>query len=132
MQALSTNYADDQNKELGLCPICKVNFITEDETVCSTCISESDLTEDELDALYGGVTAGDSEDETTATTPDDEITDDDEELEIISLSDIEGEGAEADENDEEEQSADPLDDFDDSLDDDEDDDEDEEFDEDYD
>lgn len=131
MSALATNYADDVVKEMGLCPICKVNYITEDETVCSTCMSETDLTEDELDALYGGVVV--EQDETT----DDEITDgdDEEELEIISMSEIGDDGEEVDEldDDEEEKTADPLDDFDDSIDDaDDEDEEDEEFEETYD
>ena len=71
----STNYTDDSGT-MGMCPICKVNYITEDESVCETCIGESDLSEDELDALYGGVEMG---------KDDDELTDDDEELEILSM-----------------------------------------------
>ena len=130
MQALATNYADDANKELGLCPICKVNYITEEETVCSTCMNESDLTEDELDALYGGVVVEHEE----AT---EDLGDSEDELEIISLTDMSANGGEVDslDEDEEEEEADPLDDFDESLeytDDDEEEEEEETFDEDYD
>jgi len=103
MQALSTNYADE-GANMGLCPICKVNYITEEENVCGTCVGESELSEEELDALYGG--AGDKD-----VDPEDEIDDDDDDLEIISL-EMEGEDEDMDDED----SSDPLDDFDDSLD----------------
>ena len=120
MQALSVNYTGDGVAELGLCPICKVNYITEDETVCSTCMSESDLTEDELDALYGGIVV-EKED-----VKDDDIAEDDEDLEMITLGQLEGEEGEEEKDEEEEHTIDPLDDFDDSLDDDEEDEDDEE------
>jgi len=103
MQALSTNYADE-GANMGLCPICKVNYITDEENVCGTCVGESELSEEELDALYAG---GNKE-----TDPEDEITDDEDDLEIISLE------MEEEEEIEEEDDSDPLDDFDDSLDDD--------------
>jgi len=124
MQALSTNFADGADNDLGLCPICKVNYITEDETVCGTCIGETDLTDDELDALYGGVVVEKTEDDKG------EDAGDDDELEMISLGEMEGE-AEEPEPEDEEHSADPLDDFDDSLDDDDEDDEEEDYDEDF-
>jgi precorrin-2 methylase len=114
MQALATNFAGDVGNEMmGLCPICKVNFVTEDETVCSTCMSESDLTEDELDTLYGGVVVPDAGEEKEETTEANE-NDEEEELEIISLADIGEDDEEEDETDEE-ASSDPLDDFDDSY-----------------
>jgi len=100
MQSLSTNFAEGNN-DLGLCPICKVNYVTEDENVCGTCMGESDLSEEELDALYGGpVIDRDSTDE------EDEVVDDEEEMEILSL-DMEDEMDE----DMEEEGSDPLDDF---------------------
>jgi len=106
MQALSTNYADE-GSNMGMCPICKVNYITDEENVCNTCMVESDLSEEEIDALYGGISIeGDPED--------DNLDDEDEELEIIAL---DGEEEEVEE-DEEEKGADPLDDFDESLEDD--------------
>jgi len=108
MQALSTNYTEDLTK-MGLCPICKVNYITDDETACGTCVGESDLTEEELDALYGGVISDKETDEN------DEVTDDEDELELITIDMDEGED-EADLIDEDEES-DPLDDLDESLDD---------------
>lgn len=117
MQALATNFADDKNKEMGLCPICKVNFVTEDETVCSTCMSETDLTEDELDTLYGGVivpTAEGHKDEETASALTD-TGDEEEEMEIISISDMGEEEEEEEDTSDEEASADPLDDFDESF-----------------
>ena len=113
--------AGDEDNKMGLCPICKVNYITEDETVCGTCMSESDLTEDELDALYGGVVVEKVEEE----VKEDELTDEDDELEMITLGEMEGEEAEEPVEDEE-QTPDPLDDFDDSLDDEDEDDEDDE------
>ncbi|MCL2850753.1 MAG: hypothetical protein FWE01_00105 [Firmicutes bacterium] len=108
MQALSTNYADE-GANIGFCPICKVNYVTDDENVCGTCVDASELTEEELDALYGGTNDKDVD-------PEDEITDDEDDLEIISL---EMEGEEEDDMDDEDAS-DPLDDFDDSLDEDDD------------
>jgi len=108
MQALSTNYTEDLTK-MGLCPICKVNYITDDENVCGTCVGESELTEEELDALYGSVVSDKETDEN------DEVTDDEDELELISIDMDEGEGDE-DMMDEEEGS-DPLDDLDETLDD---------------
>ena len=93
----STNFTEDAGS-MGMCPICKINYITEDETVCETCMGESDLSEDELDALYGGVEMG----------KDDEITDDDdEELEILSM-EIEEEGMEDDDEDELKEAMDEL------------------------
>jgi len=110
MQALATNFADESGKEMGLCPICKVNFVTEDETVCSTCMSETDLTEDELDTLYGGVVVPSADEQ--KDEPEANENDEDEELEIISLADMGEEGEEEEDETDEEASADPLDDFD--------------------
>jgi hypothetical protein len=107
---------DEENK-MGLCPICKVNYITEDENVCSTCMAESDLTEEEIDKLYGGTEAGEETEEV-----EDEDDEEEDELEILGMQ-IEDEDEPAEE---EVQSADPLDDFDDSLDDDEEEEDDEE------
>jgi len=122
MQALATNFADESGKEMmGLCPICKVNFVTEDETVCSTCMSETDLTEDELDTLYGGVVVQDADEQKDEDTVSE--NDEEEELEIISLADI-GEESEEEDDTDEEASSDPLDDFDASYVDEEDDEED--------
>jgi len=106
MQVLATNYVDEQNP-MGLCPICKVNYIADEESVCETCSSESDLTKEELDALYGGIAVEKEID------PEDEVTDDEEELEILTL-DIE----EEEEVIEDEEESDPLDDLDETLDDD--------------
>lgn len=75
MQALATNYTDDAGN-MGLCPICKANYIADEETVCETCIGESELTEDEIDALYGGIEV-DKDGE--------EITDDGDELEMLGM-----------------------------------------------
>jgi len=103
MQALSTNYVDDSNT-LGFCPICRVNYITDEETVCETCVVESELSKEELDALYGGIEVG--KEETTDT--EDEDLDDEEDLEIVSLG-LEDEEEES--LDEDEESVDPLSDF---------------------
>lgn len=106
MQALSQSGDDGAN--MGLCPICKVNYITDDETVCGTCNDESELSKEELEALYGGI----SVDKDNAD-PEDEITDDDDELELVTLS-LEDEEMEEEEDSEEER--DPLDeDFDESI-----------------
>ena len=114
MQALNANLADE---DVSLCPICKVNYVTEDENVCGTCMGETDLSEEEIDALYGGIVAGEKE------VSEEDTSDDEEELEMLSM-EIEGESNEDEaEDDEEEESADPLDDFDDSLDDDDEEDE---------
>jgi len=114
MQSVSTNYAED-SASLGLCPICKVNYITEDENVCGTCVGESDLSEEEIDALYGNIAI-----ERDGVDEEDEIVDDEEELEILSL-EMEDEMDE----DMEEDSSDPLDDFEDPGEGDEDDEDDE-------
>ena len=109
MQALQTSTVDGDS--MGLCPICKVNYITDDETVCGTCMEESELTEEELDALYGGVSL-----DKDNSDPEDDITDDEDELEIITL-DMDGEDIEEESDDEDE--SDPLeDDFDESFEDD--------------
>ena len=107
MQALSTNYTEDASANLGLCPICKVNYIMDEETVCTTCVDESDLSAEEIDALYGGISV-----EKETDPEDDEDDDDDEDdMEIINL-DMEDE--ETDDLDMEDE-VDPLDDFDESL-----------------
>jgi hypothetical protein len=125
MQALATNFTDESGKEMGLCPICKVNFVTEDEAVCTTCIIETDLTEDELDARFGNAAAVDEDDAKEEETLSD--GDEDEEMEIISLSEMGEEGDDEEDETDEENSSDPLDDFDDSyVDEDEDDEEEEE------
>ena len=100
---------DDDAASLGVCPICKVNYITDDETVCGTCSDESELSKEELDALYGGISVdkGDNSD------PEDEITDDDDELEMVSLV-LEDEDMDEDMEDDERDSLD--DDFDENLD----------------
>jgi len=113
MQALAINYTEESDN-MGLCPICKVNYITDEEKYCSTCVGETELSEEELDALYGGITSESGPDEEGGDTEDDDDVDDD--MEILSL-DLEEEPEE-----EEEESEDPLDDFEDF--DDEDDDED--------
>ena len=104
MQAI--HVVGDEISRVGLCPICKINYITEDENVCNTCISESDLSEEELDKLYGG--AEEVADEESSA--DDETADD---LGILGMQIEE----EPEDEIEEEESTDPLDDFDDSLDD---------------
>jgi len=108
MQALATNFADE-GALLGLCPICKVNYITDEEKYCETCVGESDLSEEELDALYGGIPADEEgEEELTDDDDDDDADDDmDDDMEMLSL-DLE----EEDEIEEDgEVSVDPLDDF---------------------
>ena len=109
MQALSTNYTEE-GAGMGICPICKINYITEEETVCSTCVGESELSEEELDALYGGINVEKEID------PEDDIDDDEDDDDMI----LELEEEELDDDldlDDEEEESDPLDDFDDNLDD---------------
>jgi len=118
MQALATNFADE-GALLGLCPICKVNYITDEEKYCETCVGESDLSEEELDALYGGIpTEDETEEEQLSDDDEDEDEDDDmDDMEMLSLDLEEEEELEEDG----EVSDDPLDDFEevDDLDDDE-------------
>jgi len=110
MQALSTNYTEDA-ADKGLCPICKVNYITDEETVCGTCMDESELSEEEIDALYGGISI-----EKDGSDPEDDDGDDEDEDMILDLEDDDMEEDDLDLDDEE---VDPLDDFDESLEDDE-------------
>ena len=140
MKAISTNLLDSSKvAELGLCPICKVNYITEDETVCSTCYADTDLTDEEIVAMYGEKGSGDDEDDEDRT--DDEglspVDDDDlglaedEDLELLNVAGIDNEDGLDDELEEEESlDEDPLDDLDeDELDDDFDDDDEDDDDE---
>ena len=54
MKTISNNLLDaGKVAELGLCPICKINYITDDETVCSTCYAETDLSDEEILEIYG-------------------------------------------------------------------------------
>ena len=79
MQALSTNYTDDRST-LGMCPICKVNYVTDEETVCGTCMDESNLSGEEIDALYGGIAL-----EKDGSDEEDDMDDDEDDMEIINL-----------------------------------------------
>jgi len=105
MQALSTNFTEDPSG-MGMCPICKVNYITDEENVCNTCIGESDLTEEEIDALYGGIVV----DKNDGVDDDDMDSDGDDDLDELVALELEGEEEEEEEENEDEL-GDPLDDF---------------------
>jgi hypothetical protein len=143
MQLLSTGIIDHEKVgEMGLCPICKINYITEDETVCSTCYAETDLTDEEITAMYGESKSSNSLGDDTEenedglnTIEDDEEELEDEDLEMLNVAGIDADerdkDAEAEEEEEEEGDDDPLADLDEELDelaeeDEEDDDEDDE------
>lgn len=80
MQSITTNLLDaSKMAELGLCPICKVNYITEDETVCSTCLADTDLTDEELVAMYGDKHHDDDEEDEDDDQDDEELMPVDEE-----------------------------------------------------
>jgi hypothetical protein len=140
MAALSTSIVDHEKVgELGLCPICKINYITEDETVCSTCYAETDLTDEEISALYAGkerpedATEDDTEDDDELTVVEDDETDlGDEDLELLNVAGIDNEEQEPTEEEEEKDDDDdiiddPLADLDEDGIDDEDDDEDDDY-----
>jgi hypothetical protein len=139
MQALGLNTPDPEDvTKLGLCPICKINYITEDETVCSTCYADTDLTDEELDERYGhNDIKDDSENDDVGEEDDDglQVIDnedaflaDDDDLELINVDGINNtEEEEEEEEEENKEDDDPLSDF---EEDDEDDDENDEEDED--
>ncbi len=130
MKTISTNLLDSGKvAELGLCPICKVNYITEDETVCSTCYADTDLTDDEIMAMYGEKESVDDDDDDD--TGDDEglnpVDDDDltlaedDDLELLNVAGIDNEDDDELSEDDDEDMVDPLEedfDDDDELDDD--------------
>lgn len=123
---------DDQEDGQYLCPICKLNYILEDEDMCSSCKAEQ-LEKEETHPLI-------EEEETEWTEIFDEPVEEEDE-DSISIVDIEGEEEEAEEEDkwddanpddekfpdDDDEESDDLDELeDDDLDEEEDDDEDEE------
>ena len=133
MASVAVNLLDTEKvAELGLCPICKVNYVTEDETVCSTCYADTDLSDEEISALYGDKPDNNDEADDDGLTPiDDDEMDlpEDEDLALLNVAGIDNEDGAAEEDEEDEESDvidDPLSDMDDELDDEDD----EEYDED--
>ena len=118
MKAISTNLLDaGKVAELGLCPICKINYITEDETVCSTCYEETDLSDEEISEIYGEKHSDrdddDEEDTSDDTTDDDDLTPvDDDDLELLNVAGISDDDS-LDDDDVSDDLGDPLDDLDD-------------------
>jgi hypothetical protein len=131
MQNISKN-------DVGLCPICKINYISEDEVVCSTCSADSDLSDEELHELYGGTQENHGNDDATENESDGDdelIPIEEEEFEIMDISGIDnGEAVEEEEpeekNSEEESEDDDFDDDDESFEDEDEDDEEDEDEED--
>lgn len=120
MKSISNNLLDaGKVAELGLCPICKVNYITEDETVCSTCYAETDLSDEEISEMYGDKHLDNDDDDeenlSDDTTDDDDLTPvDDDDLELLNVA-----GIADDDTLDDDDSADDLDSLDDLDDDDE-------------
>ncbi|MCL2621524.1 MAG: hypothetical protein FWD32_00625 [Firmicutes bacterium] len=119
---LHTNYCEDGEgaTKMGLCPICKINYIdSEEETVCATCLSEGDLDDTEIAKIYGGE---EDEDDDLSDAEDLEIVeagDGDEELEIIGVEEGEDELEDEDLDEEDEEELEDLDDDEDEEDEDE-------------
>ena len=119
MKSISNNLLDaGKVAELGLCPICKINYITEDETVCSTCYAETDLSDEEISEMYGDkhVNNDDDDDEENVnddTTDDDDLTPvDDDDLELLNVAGISDDDS-LDDDETVDDLSDPLDDLDD-------------------
>ena len=118
MKNISHNVLDaDEATALGLCPICKVNYITEDETVCSTCYADSDLTDEEISALYGDKAHQDNDEEEEEDDENDgliPVEDDDlgfaeeDDLELLNVAGIDNEDAGDEEEELETESLDDL------------------------
>ena len=117
MKSISNNLLDaGKVAELGLCPICKINYITEDETVCSTCYAETDLSDEEISEMYGDkhVDENDDDEENLSddTSDDDDLTPvDDDDLELLNVAGISDDDSLDDEDNVDD--LDPLDDLDD-------------------
>ena len=118
MKSISNNLLDaGKVAELGLCPICKVNYITEDETVCSTCYAETDLSDEEISEMYGDKRLDNDDDDeenlSDDTTDDDDLTPvDDDDLELLNVAGIADEDS-LDDDDAGDDLGDSLDDLDD-------------------
>ena len=119
MKTISNNLLDASKvAELGLCPICKINYVTDDETVCSTCYAETDLSDEEILEIYGenkpsGKEDDDEENISDDTMDDDDLTPvDDDDLELLNVAGI-GDDDRLDDDDLNDDMGDPLDDLDD-------------------
>jgi len=118
MKTISNNLLDASKvAELGLCPICKINYVTDDETVCSTCYAETDLSDEEILEIYGDNKPMGKEDDDEENISDDSLDDDltpvdDDDLELLNVAGISDEDS-LDGDDVNDDLGDPLDDFDD-------------------
>ena len=120
------------DKGLTLCPICKVNYITEGETMCSSCQEEQmeSVQKDDEPDWRGFVDKTDAEDEELDLLPIEEDDEIDEELEGAFAKDLESEFDDDLDDEQIEELSDDEDDFD-VIDDEEDDYDDDEDQEDY-
>lgn len=90
--------------EFELCPVCGQNFITSEQTMCEECAKAKSVEDDESSEPIN-----DAE-----TTPEDDWQDDepalDDDVELVSFSDLEAKEDEEDEEDDNGDEHDPLDD----------------------
>ena len=91
---LEENDFDEFEEGLEICPICKVNYINEGETMCSTCQEEkleSNIIKDDEPDWRGFVEKSDDEDEDLDLLPIEEDDEIDEELEGAFAKDLDSE-----------------------------------------